>query len=103
MIHANVGEDCEIYSVGFSLGANHLLRYLGNNNQNNGIKAAISISNPFDVLATGIRLKYRVFGLYDMAIAKRLAKPFLEYYGSLILLIEKDLNIKISGKNGRRK
>jgi predicted alpha/beta-fold hydrolase len=65
-----VGDDADIYGVGFSLGANHLLRYLGANetSANHEIKAAISISNPFDVMATMIGLRYRFFGIYDKSI-----------------------------------
>eukprot|EP00347_Sterkiella_histriomuscorum_P021559 403333555 len=41
------------------------------------MKAAISVSNPFDVIATTIRLKYKFFGIYDRAIREMLARPFL--------------------------
>lgn len=77
-IHDKLGDDIEIYGIGFSLGANHLLRYIGDNPDNNGLKAAISVSNPFDVLATCVRLKYTLFGIYDKAIAKNLALPFIK-------------------------
>ena len=53
--------------MGFSLGANHLLRYIGGHSDH-GMTAAISVSNPFDLLATTIKLKYRAFGLYDKVI-----------------------------------
>jgi len=42
------------------------------------MKAAVSISNPFDVLSCTVRLKYKSFGIYDRAIAEFLTKPFLE-------------------------
>ena len=77
-IQEKYGKDCEIYGIGFSLGANHLLRYLGHHHHDTGIKAAISVSNPFDVLSTAVRLKYSFFGVYDKAIQKMLAKPFEE-------------------------
>jgi predicted alpha/beta-fold hydrolase len=76
-IHEKLGVDCEIYGVGFSLGANHLLRYVGANPENNGLKAAISVSNPFDCMATCIRLKYTFFGIYDRAIKTMLSRPFI--------------------------
>ena len=75
-IHEEIGEDAQIYAIGFSLGANHLLRYLGAHHHDHGIKAAISVSNPFDVLATTVKLKYRFFGLYDKVIRAKLAEPF---------------------------
>jgi predicted alpha/beta-fold hydrolase len=74
-----MGNNIEIYGVGFSLGANHLLRYLGAHYEDNRrIKTAISVSNPFDVLSTCILLKFKFFGLYDRAIRDLLAKPFIE-------------------------
>lgn len=73
-----LGDDIDVYGVGFSLGANHLLRYLGDHSHDSGIKAAVSVSNPFDVLATCVKLKYRFFGIYDLSISKMLAKPFIE-------------------------
>jgi predicted alpha/beta-fold hydrolase len=76
-IHERLGQDVDIYAVGFSLGANHILRYLGAHHHDSGIKAAASVSNPFDVLATTINLKYRFFGLYDYVIRIKLAEPFL--------------------------
>lgn len=78
LIHEKLGDNIDIYGVGFSLGANHLLRYLGEHHHNTGLKAAISISNPFDVLATTVRLKHKFFGIYDGAIMFNLKKPFLE-------------------------
>lgn len=68
LIHEKLGNDCEIYGVGFSLGANHLLRYLGDNPDNSGIEAAISVSNPYDCMSTCVKLKYSFFGIYDRSI-----------------------------------
>ncbi len=78
LIHSKLGEEFDIFAVGFSLGANHLLRYLGSHAHNSGVKAAVSISNPYDVLATGVILKKTFFGFYDFVIYKSLAKPFFE-------------------------
>ncbi len=78
LVYKELGPDTEIYGVGFSLGANHLLRYLGSHHHDHGMKAAVSVSNPFDVMATTVRLKYRCFGLYDKVIRYKLAKPFFE-------------------------
>jgi predicted alpha/beta-fold hydrolase len=77
VVHRRLGEDAEIYGVGFSLGANHLLRYLGDHHHDSCMKAAVSVSNPFDVMATCIQLKYRFFGIYDKSIRIKLAEPFL--------------------------
>lgn len=78
MVHKKLGENVDIYGVGFSLGANHLLRYLGDHHHDSCIKAAVSVSNPFDVMATCIKLKYRFFGIYDKSIRIKLAEPFLQ-------------------------
>ncbi|CDW85265.1 embryogenesis-associated protein emb8-like [Stylonychia lemnae] len=77
-IHNKYGQDVEIYGVGFSLGANHLLRYLGDHHHDHGMKAAISVSNPFDVLATTIRMRFKFFGIYDRAIRDMLALGFTQ-------------------------
>lgn len=77
-IHKRFGgeDEMEIYGVGFSLGANHLTRFLGDHNHDPCFKAAISVSNPFDVLSVCVRLKYKFFGIYGRAIRDMLAKPF---------------------------
>lgn len=51
------GPDCKILGVGFSMGGNHLIRYLGDyktSANSSGVYAAMTIGNPFDVLATGL-------------------------------------------------
>lgn len=50
------------------MGGNHLLRYLGDYKKvatESGFKAAITIGNPFDVLATGLQNRYTLYGFYD--------------------------------------
>ena len=42
------------------------------------MKAAVSVSNPFDVMSTVINLKYRFFGIYDKSIREKLAEPFID-------------------------
>ena len=78
VVYDKYGINVDVYGVGFSLGANHLLRYLGAHSHDHGMKAAISISNPFDCLATCVRLKKKFFGIYDRSIHAMLARPFLE-------------------------
>ena len=79
------GNDCEIYALGYSLGSNYLLRFLGGRPDSNeacSIKAAASISGAFDLPTTGIELQYSAFGLYDNYILNGIrghfnAKKFL--------------------------
>jgi predicted alpha/beta-fold hydrolase len=42
------------------------------------MSAAVSVSNPFDVMATTIKLKTRFFGIYDKVILYKLAEPFIQ-------------------------
>lgn len=78
LVYEKLGNDVDIYGVGFSLGANHLLRYLGVNDSQQDIKAVISVSNPFDCMATCVRLKSAFFGIYDRSILGALSKHFFE-------------------------
>lgn len=49
-----------------------MLRYIGGSLDHSGLEAAISVSNPFDVLATTVKLEKTMFGLYGMFIRKKL-------------------------------
>jgi predicted alpha/beta-fold hydrolase len=63
-----VGDDVDLYALGFSLGANTLLRYLGDcglKGKDPQIRAAVCISPPFDLLATGISLQWTALGMID--------------------------------------
>lgn len=57
-----------------------MLRFLGayETYESHGLKAAISISNPFDVIATTIGIRSRFFGIYDRSMKSMLQKPFIE-------------------------
>ena len=74
--------DAEIYLCGFSLGGNHVLRYLGstalkeNEHVSRHVSGAIAVSNPFDVEATALKLRTTHFGIYDRKIAHSLFGAF---------------------------
>ena len=56
-LKSKFGPNSRILGVGFSMGGNHLIRYLGDyktSAENSGVYAAMTIGNPFDVLATGL-------------------------------------------------
>jgi hypothetical protein len=46
--------------------------------QSHHVKAVVSINNPFDVVATCIRLKKTHFGIYDIFIANGMKRAFLQ-------------------------
>ena len=46
--------------------------------QSQYVKAVVSVNNPFDVVATCIRLKKTHFGIYDIFIASGMKKAFLD-------------------------
>jgi predicted alpha/beta-fold hydrolase len=78
------------------MGGNHLLRYLGSykiqlpSRPHSGLTAAMTIGNPFDVLATGLQAKYTLYGLYDYALCKALTKPFYERRFKLLKISDTD-------------
>lgn len=89
--------DSEIYLVGFSLGGNHSLRYLGNahkqklHNQrfsdknphipdlSDEVRAVVAISNPYDLFATSIKMRKTHFGLYDFVVGCSMKRSFKNY------------------------
>ncbi len=74
----------EVYLCGFSLGGNHILRYMGDTALNKSdhipkhVSGAIGVSNPFDVTATALKLKKTHFGIYDRKIGHSLISAFNE-------------------------
>ncbi len=59
-----------MYVAGFSLGANQTLRMVGSCSGGtvDSLKGICVVGAPFDVLATGFRLKYAYWGLIDSFI-----------------------------------
>lgn len=69
------GQDADVYAAGFSLGSNHLMRHLGSHKNCKEIckiKAAVSVSGAFDILANSLTLKDKLFGVYDNYMKGRL-------------------------------
>jgi abhydrolase domain-containing protein 1/3 len=71
----------KIYACGFSMGANSLVKLLGQNGMfgiNPGISAAVSVSNPFNFLKLSHNLRLRVNELlYSRFLAWRLKREIL--------------------------
>ena len=84
------GENKRIYIVGFSYGAIQLVKYLGQkNNIKKKIKAAVSISNPFECI---ISSRLRLNKLYD-----RILVTFMQEVVSKNGKNVKNLNLNIDG------
>ncbi|MEO0421006.1 MAG: hydrolase [Pseudomonadota bacterium] len=72
-----------IYAVGFSLGANVLLKYLGTENEQGHVAAAVAVSVPFllddacESISSGFSL------LYHKVLLRRLKQSMVEKFGSL--------------------
>lgn len=85
------GSNCDVFLFGYSLGGNHCLRYQGaaSKNQKVGraepndcsgmVKGIVSVSNPFDVLSTSVKLQQTYFGLLDIYLSYKLYSFFKSY------------------------
>lgn len=63
--------EAPIYCLGFSIGANQLLRYLAEtNNNNNRIKGAVAISTPWNIKSLAAEIKKPRRMLYDYGITR---------------------------------
>lgn len=81
-----------LYAIGFSVGANILTRYLGEQGTSCPLRAAISISNPFDLHTGNILLRRSWIGrLYLRALGSSLKTLFLKHVSQLSL--DKAINI----------
>ena len=69
-------DDCEIYLVGFSLGGNLVLKYLGENGYSNRkkIKKAAAISVPLDLYRSCLELSKNENWIYTKRFLNRLTK-----------------------------
>lgn len=53
-----------MFAVGFSLGANILTKYLGEEKENTPFVGAVSLGNPFDLMATNEHLESNLIGRF---------------------------------------
>lgn len=61
-----------IAAIGYSLGGNALLKWLGETGNNNPLDAAIAVSVPFDLDNAAHVLRHSAFGLYQSHLLKQL-------------------------------
>jgi len=64
--------DTELRAVGFSLGGNVLLKYLGEQGNKSGLKAAVSVSAPIKLASCATRLDSGLSRLYRNQLIKEL-------------------------------
>jgi predicted alpha/beta-fold hydrolase len=65
-----------VYAVGWSLGANILVRYLGEETDKCVLSGAVSLCNPFDLVIADEDFHKGFNNVYDRALAKALRNIF---------------------------
>ncbi|KAI8972048.1 Alpha/Beta hydrolase protein [Mycotypha africana] len=92
-IQKQVGDDTPLIGIGYSLGSNILVKYLGEEQEKTPLIAAVSIGNPFDLLNTGNVLDQGYFTrkVYSQHMAKNLKNIFLR--NKDIMLTRGDIDI----------
>ncbi|OBZ89130.1 hypothetical protein A0J61_02831 [Choanephora cucurbitarum] len=70
-----------LVGIGFSLGSNILVKYLGEERENTPFKAAVSVANPFDFKSAMERLHSTYIGrkVYSTAMANNLKKTYFRH------------------------
>ncbi|RHY55527.1 hypothetical protein DYB26_004090 [Aphanomyces astaci] len=81
--------------VGFSLGANILLKYVGEEGASCVLTAAVSVANPFDFVVTNLHITHSWFHrlVYNAAMTKNLLKMVFDEVKSIRTLTEYDLDV----------
>ncbi|WOL07013.1 embryogenesis-associated protein EMB8 [Canna indica] len=69
----------KLYAVGWSLGANILVRYLGQESQNCPLSGAVSLCNPFNLVIADEDFHKGFNNVYDKALARSLRKIFKKH------------------------
>jgi pimeloyl-ACP methyl ester carboxylesterase len=81
-----------LYAAGWSLGANILVRYLGQEGEHCPLSGAVSLCNPFDLVAADIDFHKGFNNLYDKALARGLRKN-IKKHAALFTNIGGEYNI----------
>ncbi|ESW03470.1 hypothetical protein PHAVU_011G016800 [Phaseolus vulgaris] len=68
-----------LYAVGWSLGANILVRYLGQESHNCPLSGAVSLCNPFNLVVADEDFRKGFNIIYDKALSKALCKIFKKH------------------------
>ncbi|HSW70283.1 MAG TPA: hydrolase [Gammaproteobacteria bacterium] len=75
-------------AVGFSLGGNVLLKWLGESGKNNPLQAAVAISVPFDLSKAVMRIQKGFSRVYDQHFVRMLCKKMRNKFAVLPAPIE---------------
>ncbi|KAI9276516.1 Alpha/Beta hydrolase protein [Sporodiniella umbellata] len=80
-IQKKLGVEVPLVGIGFSLGSNILVKYLGEEQEKTPFKAAISVANPFDFMNSMNHLENSYLGktFYSPAMATNLKKVFSKH------------------------
>ncbi|KAI8997383.1 Alpha/Beta hydrolase protein [Pilobolus umbonatus] len=91
-VQKKVGSDTPLIGIGFSLGSNILVKYLGEEQERTPFIAAISIANPFDLLVSGLILDQHLFtrNVYSRGMANNLKEIF--WRNKDVMAARKDIN-----------
>ncbi|KAI9486060.1 MAG: Alpha/Beta hydrolase protein [Benjaminiella poitrasii] len=75
-----------LVGIGFSLGSNILVKYLGEEGEKTPLKAAISVANPFDFKLSMARLNESYLGrkVYSAKMAQNLKRTFARHMDVLV-------------------
>ncbi len=101
--------DKEIFAVGFSLGGNALVKYLGEEGTDSSVKRAAAVSPPYDLKEGSLRLNQGFNRLYEINFLKTLTQkldeksqkmPIPEFTGSSIYEFDDQVTAELHGFNG---
>lgn len=76
----NIKQNTQIFMVGYSLGANVLLKWLGENPNQPRISAAVAVSTPFDLSQSTEKLKRGFSRVYNWWLLKSLRQSMLNKF-----------------------
>lgn len=77
-----------IAAVGFSLGGNVLLKWLGETGVNNGLTAAVAVSVPFELHKVAKRLQYGFSRVYQWHLLRCLRKRLTQKFQQQAMLMD---------------
>ena len=100
----------EIYAVGYSLGANALVKYLGEEADHSLVSRAVAISPPYDLKEGSIRMQKGFNKIYEMRFLKTLVEKLElkkkrlqsmpEFKGNSIYEFDDQVTAKLHGFDG---